>query len=295
MSNQINDLMRVASRLSVNRTGEHQPHAGVPDFPCSSLAVPCLMAGTSQKHQRFYPTSKIDELRLTQWMSQPVVFEHFDLDHRVSNVIMNKWVSNFIDIVQQRRIRLVKNSRRFLASSQDACFPTDSRMAVLKALSKSSVFKFSEGVTNCRPSSRTRMPVPHDNDGSGLLALPITFSLKITVTIMDTQTVNIIVTAPGTLEGTIMRDQPNSLDRVNLRVDTTSLWKTMQDRATDLVERADAIACADQERPTKTVKSPTLVAKAPKHRRAASVTLLPSDAPASHQDLKPAVRSARCA
>ena len=291
----MNDLIMVASRLSVNRNEEHQLHACVADFPCSSLAVPCLLAGTSDVHQRFYPTCKIDELRLSQWMSQPVILNNFDLDHHVPKLILNSWVSNFIDIVQQRRIRLVKNSRRFLASSQDPDVSTDSRMATLKVLSKSSVFKFSEAVTRCRPSSRKRMPVSRDNNGSGLLALPITFSLKITVTIMGTQTINTIITVPGTLEGTFVQNQPNLLGHVDLCIDTCSLCKAMKDRATDLVERADAIACADHRRRTKTTKLPEFVVIASKYPRAASVSLVPSDATEAQHDLKPAVRSARCA
>ena len=290
-------LMRVAARLSMNQTEEHQlftgaklPVACIVEFPCTRLAVPRMLAGTSQNPQ-FYPTSKIDELKLSRWMSQPDVIEH-ELD-QVRKVILGRWVATFIDIVQQRQDRLVQNSRRFVKSSQDQIPIAESRIATLEVLSKPSIFKFSKGLTNCRPL-RTRTAIEHDNFGK--LAMAVVFSLQVDVTIMDAQTVTIVIAVPGTLEGSILHDNLCRLDLAGLRLDTDALCNTMKDRATDLVKRADALASRYQARISKTDKPPALVVKTSKRTEAASVALLqPDDVGARLYNLKPAVRSARCA
>ena len=301
MSIVANDLMKVAARLSVNRNQEHQPFMGmllptsrIVDFPCSSLAVPCMLAGPSQ-HPRFYPSSKIDELRLSRWMSQPVAFKNDDVNH-VPKVILERWVSTFRDIVEQRRFRLVQNSRRFVDSSQDQFLAADSRIATLEVLSNPSIFKFSEGVTTCRPLPPSRKTVEHENTCNGTVKLAIVFSLKITVTIMKMQKVIIVINAPGTLEGTLTHGNIDRLDHADLHLDTDALCKAMRERTTYLVERADAIASKYQRRAPKTVESPSLVVKTTKCTGAASVALLPPEEGESHLcNLKPSVRSARCA
>ena len=250
-------LKSFAFRLSsIKVSGDEEPRdaslapllSGSLDSCSSTLAIPCLwLERPPEEHSSFSPNSAFDDLRVLYWMSQPVVVKKCNVG-RVPWVLLNSFTSSFIAIVQQRRRRVVRNSKEFLLSNNSPGRNRTIRLATLEALSKPSIFKISAVITRCRTLSSSRGHIIQEGTSmSGRqVQLPLNFSVEVNLIILNQQKVNIVISTSGTIRGMFVPGQPNRLEDVELQLDTVALYKSMKQRAVDLIELADSVAKRQQ-------------------------------------------------
>lgn len=218
-------------------------------FSCESLSFPCLRLSElplrRTKCRRFNTTNVMADLQVSQELSRPNTFTRYDID-RVPQLILNNWVSTFMSVLQRKRQCLVQNSVNFLASDTDAGWNNSSRLATLKLLSTPSIFKIVSATTEAKLVGLNQ---PAIQESTGLretaepqVVLPVIFSLKLTMTVLNKQQVNVVIKVNGKMKASFLQDETDRFDHVEFQLDTATLYRSMKVKSSALVELADTLA-----------------------------------------------------
>lgn len=218
-------------------------------FSCGSLSFPCLLLSEPPlrhtKFRRFNTTNAMADIQASKELSRSDTFKHSDID-RVPQLILNNWVSTFMIVLQRRRQCVVQNSVNFLGSDTDTGWNNSSRRATLKVLSKSSIFKLVYVTTESKIVGWNRAALQQITDlretAELQVTLPVIFSLKLIVTVLNKQQVNVMIKAKGIIKARFLHNEADRFQHMEFHLDTAALYKSMKDKSSALVELADTIA-----------------------------------------------------
>jgi hypothetical protein len=288
------------------------PATSLRSLSCGSLAFPCLLLSEPPLYRtncrRFNTTSIMADLLVSREMSQSITFKSYDVD-RVPQLILNNCVSTFITIIQRRRQSVVQNSVNFLGSDTDPGWNNSARLATLKVLSTPTIFKLVSATTESRLLARNRGVTQESTGFRGTserqVTLPIIFSLKVTMIVLNKKQVNVIVKAKGIIKvGFVPNETINAEQHVEFELDTPALYKSMKDKAVALVELADSIsdrqhhfapAAEKLERTVPVPKAQNGVYAKTRNKERFTSSLAPSGIAVSSEAHPFLRRSARCA